>query len=225
LASMSAEPTSAEQRVGADPTAAEHRAGGEPPAAEAPVGGEPRPLRADARRNRERILAAARECFAEDAQATQMDDIARHAGVGVGTVYRHFPTKSVLVGELVRAKFLGHAETAREWFSRADGWAAFEGFIRQAVAEMGADAAQQRMMWVADAAAYEYAEDAQAVLSAEVDKLIGRAKAAGEMREDFTVDDMPTVMCAIGSVMSAGPVKRPDRLVELLLAAIGPAGR
>src|SRR5437016_14593717 len=51
-----------------------------------------RPLRADARRNRERILQSARAAFAESGADAQIDDVARHAGVGVGTVYRHFPT-------------------------------------------------------------------------------------------------------------------------------------
>jgi AcrR family transcriptional regulator len=212
--------------MSAEPTASEQVAAGDAAAAPAvAVSGEPRPLRADARRNRERILAGARECFAEVGQDAQMDDIARRAGVGVGTVYRHFPTKSALVGELLRAKFLGHAESARQWFERADGWPAFEGFVRQAVDEMAGDAAQQRMMWVADVDAYEYAEDARQVLAVEVGRLIERAQAAGEMRDDFTVDDMPTMMCAIGSVMSAPLVKRTDRLLEFLLAAIGPAAR
>ena len=56
-----------------------------------------RPLRADARRNRDRILASARAAFAESGDAVQIDDVARHAGVGVGTVYRHFPTKQALL--------------------------------------------------------------------------------------------------------------------------------
>src|SRR5712691_13053035 len=56
-----------------------------------------RPLRADARRNRERILASARAVFAESGAEAQIDDVARHAGVGVGTVYRHFPTKQALL--------------------------------------------------------------------------------------------------------------------------------
>jgi AcrR family transcriptional regulator len=184
-----------------------------------------RPLRADARRNRERILAAAKDLFAELGSDTQMDDIARAAGVGVGTVYRHFPTKDVLVGELVRAKFLHHAERAREWHDREDGWTAFEGFIRESVAEMEADASQQRMMWVANEAAFEHAADARVALTTAVGRLIDRAQAAGEMRQDFSTDDMSMVMCAIGSVMSAPTVKRTDRLVELLLDAIGPARR
>jgi AcrR family transcriptional regulator len=176
-----------------------------------------RPQRADARRNRERILAAARELFAEDGQGTQMDDIARRAAVGVGTVYRHFPTKDALIGELVRAKLLHHAERARAWHDDADGWVAFEGFVREAVQEMAADASQQRMMWVANEVALEYAVDAREALQEAAGRLIERAQRSGEMRLDFSVDDMPTVMCAIGSVMSAPTVKRYDRLVDFVL--------
>ena len=76
-----------------------------------------RPLRADARRNRERILQSARAAFAESGADAQIDDVARHAGVGVGTVYRHFPTKQALLTELVRQTFrlfTGWAREARE---------------------------------------------------------------------------------------------------------------
>jgi AcrR family transcriptional regulator len=73
-----------------------------------------RPLRADARRNRERILASARAAFAESGAAVQIDDVARHAGVGVGTVYRHFPTKQALLTELVRQTFRLFTRWARD---------------------------------------------------------------------------------------------------------------
>src|SRR5260221_7435002 len=73
-----------------------------------------RPLRANARRNRERILQSARAVFAESGAEAQIDDDARHAGVGVGTVYRHFPTKQALVTELVRQTFRLFTGRARE---------------------------------------------------------------------------------------------------------------
>src|ERR1700687_1176268 len=62
-------------------------------------------LRGEDRRNPERILASARAAFAESGDVVQIDDVARHAGVGVGTVYRHFPTKQALLAELVRPTF------------------------------------------------------------------------------------------------------------------------
>src|SRR5690348_11604867 len=75
---------------------------------------EARPQRADARRNRERILESARTVFEQCGAEAQIDDVAKHAGVGVGTVYRHFPTKEALVSELVRQKFRLFADRARE---------------------------------------------------------------------------------------------------------------
>src|SRR5450755_4694198 len=72
-----------------------------------------RPLRADARRNRERILESARAVFAEYGAEAQIDDVARRAGVGVGTVYRHFPTKEALLVELLREKFRLFADRGR----------------------------------------------------------------------------------------------------------------
>ena len=71
-----------------------------------------RPLRADARRNRERILVAAREVCAQQGAHVQIDDVARIAGVGVGTVYRHFPTKDALIEALVAEKFRITIETS-----------------------------------------------------------------------------------------------------------------
>ena len=71
-------------------------------------------LRADARRNRERIVESARELFARDGQDAQIEEIAAHAGVGIGTVYRHFPTKQALLTEMVRSRFTRFAELARE---------------------------------------------------------------------------------------------------------------
>ncbi len=76
-----------------------------------------RPLRADARRNRERIIQSAKEVFAQHGAEAQMDDVAEQAQVGVGTVYRHFPTKEALMAELVRQKFQQLVDGAREGLS------------------------------------------------------------------------------------------------------------
>jgi AcrR family transcriptional regulator len=181
---------------------------------------QPKPLRADARRNRERIVDAARELFAEAGQATQMDDVARQACVGVGTVYRHFPTKAALLGELMATKFRHHAGVARRWSQTADGWEAFEGFLREAFAAMALDATlQQRMMWADDGAALAAAEAERQVLSAAVGELIERAQAQGRMRSTFTVDDIPALMCAVGAVMAAGGQAHvdPDRFIEFVI--------
>src|SRR6266542_643375 len=79
-----------------------------------------RPLRADARRNRERVLTAAREVFAEQGRDAQMDDVARRAMVGVGTVYRHFPTKEALIDAIAAEAFERLLTAAQEQLARTD---------------------------------------------------------------------------------------------------------
>jgi AcrR family transcriptional regulator len=181
---------------------------------------EPKALRADARRNRERILDAARGVFAECGSAAQMDDVARHAQVGVGTVYRHFPTKSALLGELMAAKFRHHAEVARRWADEPDGWVAFEGFLRESFAAMQQDATlQQRVTWADDGEALARADEERQVLAGICQEMIERAQAQGRMRDTFSVDDMPALMCAVGAVMGArdrAPVDG-DRFVEFVI--------
>jgi len=162
-----------------------------------------RPLRADARRNREAIIEAARQAFADCGDAAQMDDIARLAGVGVGTVYRHFPTKDALMGELIRRKFERAAELARSYLEVEEPWKAFAGFIVEHTEEVAADRGQQRMMWFATDEAWEVAQPALGELRATVSELIRRAHKKKVLRKDFTVDNMPTVICALANAMQA----------------------
>lgn len=185
-----------------------------------------RPLRADARRNREAIVAAAREAFASQGDEAQMDDIARLAGVGVGTVYRHFPTKDALMGELIRLKFETTAELARDYLEVEDPWEAFAGFVREHTEVMAADRAQQRMMWFATDAAWALAEPALAELREAGGRLIARAQKANVMRKDFGVEHMPTFMCALASAMQVddrGEIRHDWRkLRDLMLDGLRP---
>src|SRR5258707_5665571 len=103
-----------------------------------------RPLRADARRNRDRILQSARAVFAESGAEAQIDDVARHAGVGVGTVYRHFPTKQALVTELVRQTFRLFTGWAREALEAGgEPFALIEGLLRRIGETAAGDAGGQ----------------------------------------------------------------------------------
>src|SRR3954462_534801 len=85
-----------------------------------------KPLRADARRNREKVLAAARAVFADEGVDAQMDDVARRADVGVGTVYRHFPTKDALLHALSDELFDVIAAHTRTLLELDDPWEAFQ---------------------------------------------------------------------------------------------------
>src|SRR5437763_6765374 len=87
-------------------------------------------LRADARRNREAVLTAAKKLFAGQGLDAQMPDVARAAKVGVGTVYRHFPTKEDLIAALATEHFERLAQRAREGLEMADAWDGIAEFIR-----------------------------------------------------------------------------------------------
>jgi AcrR family transcriptional regulator len=161
-------------------------------------------MRADARRNRERILTAARETFAEHGIDAQMDDIARRAGVGVGTLYRHFPTKDKLVGELIRIKLTDFAVRARAKFEQDERpWESFAELLREQAEIAARDASQQRMIFAMTHEALEQALPTITELTAAMQALIDRAKAAGKVREDLLVDDIRTLMCGLGSIMAA----------------------
>ena len=161
-------------------------------------------MRADARRNRERILDAARHVFSQYGSEAQMDEIARRAGVGVGTLYRHFPTKDQLVGELVRIKLSDFAVRARAKFEEDERpWESFADLVREQAEIASRDAAQQRMIFAMTHEALEEARPTIAELTAATGAVIDRAKAAGAVREDLVVDDIRTLMCGLGSVMAA----------------------
>jgi AcrR family transcriptional regulator len=161
-------------------------------------------MRADARRNRERILDAARETFSEYGSEAQMDEIARRAGVGVGTLYRHFPTKDVLVGELIEIKLGDFAARARAKFEQDDRpWESFAELIREQAEIASRDASQQRMIFAMTHEALVEAGPTIGELTGAVKALIDRAKAAGAVREDLVVSDVRTLMCGLGSIMAA----------------------
>ena len=157
-----------------------------------------RPLRADARRNREKVLTAAREVFSEHGRDAQMDDVARRAGVGVGTVYRHFPTKEALIEALMVAAFEAIAEQAESALEVDDPWEAFSSVLWRGAEIMAADRALSEV-FASIPGAMESAMPTVEGLTDTVAKLIARAQAAGVLRADMIVDDVPMVMCGIGS--------------------------
>jgi AcrR family transcriptional regulator len=163
---------------------------------------ECRPMRADARRNRERIIAAAREAFAARGEAAQMDDVAEQAGVGVGTVYRHFPTKDALMGELIAERFREFADATRVALERPDAGQALVDLMWRNAEAMAQDAAVQHAM-VRTSGVWEAAEPARQELIAISDELIARAHDEGTIRPDFTSLDVGAIMCGACSVMSA----------------------
>jgi AcrR family transcriptional regulator len=157
-----------------------------------------RPLRADARRNREKVLEAARAVFSDQGREAQMDDVARRAGVGVGTVYRHFPTKEALIEALIASHFESIAAAAEAALDVEDPWEAFTSVMWHGAETMAGDRAISEV-FASIPAATEAVMPTVEGLNETVSELIRRAQAAGVLREDLVVDDIPMVMCGIGA--------------------------
>jgi AcrR family transcriptional regulator len=157
-----------------------------------------RPLRADARRNREKVLAAARAVFSENGRDAQMDDVARRAGVGVGTVYRHFPTKEALIEALMVDSFQAIAAQAEAALEVEDPWDAFTCVLSRGAEIMAADRALSEV-FASIPGAMEQAMPTVEGLQESMAKIMARAQAAGVLRDDVILDDVPMIMCGIGS--------------------------
>ncbi len=162
-----------------------------------------RPLRADARRNRERILDSARDVFAENGIDAQMDEVADRAGVGVGTVYRHFPTKEALMAELVRQKFLLLAAGARHAVERdGEAFDVFADMLRDNADVCARDAAMQHALTGMGEPIWAHAQAERDELQALTGELIARAQRAGAMRPDVRATDIGMLMCGVSSTMA-----------------------
>ncbi|MBV9471830.1 MAG: TetR/AcrR family transcriptional regulator [Solirubrobacterales bacterium] len=166
-----------------------------------------RPLRADARRNRERILDSARAVFAEYGAEAQMDDVARRAGVGVGTVYRHFATKEALMVELVRQKFRLFADGVRTALERdGDPFAALVEVMRRNAETAAQDAATQLALAGAGEQIWMQAQAEQQELLALTGELLERARREGTIRPDVRAIDIGMLMCGVCSSMGFSAV-------------------
>jgi AcrR family transcriptional regulator len=162
-----------------------------------------RPLRSDARRNRERILTGARAVFAEYGSEAQMDDVARQAGVGVGTVYRHYPTKEALVVELVREKLKRFAGQAREALDReGEPFEVLADLLRSNAEALARDAGTQQVIAGADEHIWTQAAAEQNELLELTSQLIDRARSAGTIRPDATAIDIGMLMCGVSATMA-----------------------
>jgi AcrR family transcriptional regulator len=178
--------------------------------------------RADARRNRKRILAAARAQFAEHGVDVHMERIARVADVGVGTIYRHFPAKQDLLQALADERFAVFAETARACLEDPDPWRGFCELMRECGRITATDRALSEAM---DQFPELCAASAEKVRLQELTgQLIERAKASGAMRAEFTTDDIPSLMRGLARATATHPSGPPaiswERYLDIMLAGL-----
>ncbi len=157
----------------------------------------PRPPRADAVRNREAVIHGARKVMGKNGLEAGMDEIARAAKVGVGTVYRHFPNKGDLIEALADYRFESLADYAREALAEHDAGAAFERFLWRAAELQASDQALSEVMrgW-----GTVMADAAERVGILELTRqVLTRAQDAGAIRADIEAEDVPMVMCGVGT--------------------------
>jgi AcrR family transcriptional regulator len=184
-----------------------------------------RVLRADARRNHQAVIDAAKKLFADQGLDAQMPDVAKAAKVGVGTVYRHFPTKDDLIAALAAERFERLAEKAREGIEAEDAWEGLCDFIRFSAELQADDRGLCEVMGsrpeVMDASAFAVGLDQLC------DELVKRAQRSGELRRDLDWEDIPMIACGLGRITqaTAGPaIGRWPRLVEIILDGLRAPG-
>ena len=178
----------------------------------------PRALRADAERNRRRVLEVAQEVFAAEGLAVPIDEIARRAGLGVGTLYRHFPTKEALFEAIVVGRMEQLVDDARAGARADDPGAAFFGFVKKVV-DVGA--AKKDFLTALARTGVDLKRIAALKLRMHraMSVLLGRAQRAGAVRRDVSAVDVLTL--AMGTMRAAdqhaaGPSERKRLLVVIL---------
>ncbi len=180
-----------------------------------------RAMRADARRNQKRVLSAARRCMARDGLEAQMEEIARCAKVGVGTVYRHFPNKEDLVDALAADRFERLAELATEALEQEDPGEAFDDFVRASARIQREDRALSEVL-TSRPGTMRRAADGVGMLRL-VTNVLGRAQAAGAIRADALPEDIPMLMCALAGTFR-NPFTDPERYVAIILDGLRAPG-
>jgi len=183
-----------------------------------------RPLRRDAERNRQRILKAASEVFNERGLEVSLDEIARYAGVGVGTVYRRFQTKEELVEALFKERIDSVAALAEEALQAPDPWSALVSFMEQMTEMMAGDLGLRQMLMFAT-----YGQDRVAYARQRngplVQRMVERAQAAGQLRADLRQTDIPFIVFLLAEATQLARSASPGiwrRYLALILDGMRP---
>ncbi len=182
--------------------------------------------RRDAQRNRAALLAAAGAAFAQDGVDTRLDEIARRAGVGTATLYRHFPNRGALVEAIFAERvdeFFALAENALE---EPDAWAGFVRFL-EATLELQSRDRILREIFVRYPPGEGLLGEARQQLRELFEKVVGRAHAQGVLRPDFDVPDLALVLWSFAPVIDATAEVAPAawrRHLHWLLDGLRPEG-
>ena len=179
-------------------------------------------LRADARRNRAALLAAAREVFAEQGLDASLDEIARRAGVGNATLYRRFPSRRHLVAEVFANHMTAAVHLAEQALDHPDPWVAFVGYLTRVCELQATDRGLAQLLVTS---AFDDDERLAALRSAAQRRAVDvltRAQRAGRLRADFTRADLALLMMAnAGVAQHSGDPHAWRRQLTLVIGGLG----
>ncbi len=165
-------------------------------------------LRSDARRNRERLVASARALFAAAGVDVSVEEITHHAGLGMGTLYRHFPTKDELIDAVLEDAFAEIVRLAERAVAEEDAWAGFTGFLEDALALHAHNRGVKDVL-----ATWAHGAQREAMrrrVRPLVRRMVERAQEQGTLRADFSPEDLPVVFWTAGRVIETAGQVAPD---------------
>jgi AcrR family transcriptional regulator len=174
-----------------------------------------RPKRADARRNYDKLIAAARDAFAEHGTSASLEEIARRAGVGIGTLYRHFPSRQDLL-EAVYVEEVEEVCQSADELADLPPWEALAGWLHRVVAYVGRKHALAEELWNYLDRDAEVFRGCRTALFAAGEPLLERAQQAGAVRRDADLDDILQIVGGIGK----NPTTPPDQVAHVLDIAL-----
>jgi AcrR family transcriptional regulator len=182
------------------------------------------PLRADAERNRQRLLAAAKDLFATRGLHVTLDDVARHAGVGTGTAYRRFPNKDALIDALMADRISELGEIAQDCLEEPDPWLGLSGYLERALALQASDRGLKEVLF-SSGRGRERSVQARRKIAPVVMKLVQRAVEAGAVRSDMSTSDVPVINFMLNTVVDFGRNVEPNlykRYLAIVLDGLRP---
>jgi AcrR family transcriptional regulator len=173
----------------------------------------PRPMRADARRNYERLVSVATEAFLEHGESASLDDIAKRASVGPGTLYRHFPTRQDLISAVMEQWMQTVLAEAEPLLADEDPTEALSVWLRRLIAHVTVFRGLSAALLPPEPGR----ESPGRVLHATVDELVARAQDSGGIRRDVGSKDLLMLVSGITWVCGSGKVVDTDKLVDLIM--------
>ena len=176
-------------------------------------------LRSDARRNRERLVASARELFAEGGLDVSVEEITQHAGLGMGTLYRHFPTKEELIDAVLGDAFAELVQLAERAAAAEDAWTGFTGFLEQTLALHATNRGLKDVLSSREHGC-KRAQAMRARMRPLLGQMVERAQEQGALRSDFAAEDLSLVFWTAGGVIETTAAVAPHywrRYLGLLL--------